>query len=756
MATLKKRSGTVTFVKVMKNNVYEYTLTDKKNQPNKYISYCRRSISHNVVFGYEQKRHSVYGEQNQLKTVEYNGVIKDKKIIEIILLRIVNLQQHVVHMLLKTYGENFFELLLKDSQTIFGILDTYSITKLKDFLQGEQPIVIMLFFTSIDSDIKISTITCNKIIERFQCDTAKIKENVYDLYLKCKMKFEDVDKLALKHFGYEHDSADRLEAILKLLTKTLDTDGTIYTDMIFMKKFCDKYYIIPKTLVNHITYIKIEKEKYFTTCDLYDMEQYVETFCKELIKMDPIPIGNKIELDERLHHRQEEAVKTALLNRVSIISGGPGTGKTHIIKKIMRNTANEDHVILALSGAAVERIKQDRIDIARTIHSYLFSLKTGNEESFSVKKNKDSFDTAFESDDSSDSTDHKSDSTSNKIINIIIDEFSLVCMKLFKKLLLAVEPNIHNIRIILIGDPNQLSSIGSGNLLSDMITSEIIPYTSLTKIHRTNIKPIIKNAKLVLKGLPIEPDDDKFIYKKITSADQVYDILEKLIVKYKLTPHNSCVLSPAATNNMTVTKLNTFLQDVYNPDGKMICTNIKSEIRSGDKLMQTVNNKEDHIYNGSILSIAGYEYDEYVMKRDISYKRTIENGEIMSNNKIDYAITPKRFNINIKCKYTDPDSSSSRIISYNDIKKINNLQLAYSMTVHKSQGSGYETVVGIIHSGMGGRLLYRNMLYTMITRSIKRCIIIGDSSGIRMCSELGTDRITNLFKNYKRGGAKKN
>lgn len=750
MATLKKKSGTITFVKVMKNNVYEYTLTDKKNQSSKYISYCRRSISHNVVFEYEQKRHSVYGEQNQLKTVEYQSVIKDKKIIAEILLRIVNLQQHVVHTLIKTYGANFFELLLKDSHTIFGICDTYTTTKLKDFLQGEQPIVIMLFFSSIDPDIKISLPTCNKIIERFQCDTNKIKENVYDLYLKCKMKFEDVDKLALKYFGYTHDSTERLEAVLKLLTKILNKEGTIYTDINFMKKFCDKYYIIPKTLTQNITYIKIQKEKYFTTCDLYDMEQYVETFCKELIKMDPIPISDKIKLDERLHHRQEEAVKTALLNRVSIISGGPGTGKTHIIKEVMRNTQDQDHVILALSGAAVERIKQDGIDIARTIHSYLFSLIDSKEDS---TPKLDSFDAAFESGDSSDYSNDKSNSKSNKIINIIIDEFSLVCMKLFKKLLVAMESNMNNIRLILIGDPNQLSSIGSGNVLDDMITSEIIPYTSLTKIHRTNIKPIIKNAKLVLEGQPLEPDNDKFIYKKITSTDQVYDILKDLISEYKLTPYNSCVLSPAATNNITVTKLNTFLQDVYNPDGLMICTNIKSEIRFGDKLMQTVNNKEDHIYNGSILSIGGYTYDEYATKRDISYKRSIANGKIMSNNKIDYAITPKRFNINIKCKYTDPDSGSSRIINYDDIKKINNLQLAYSMTIHKSQGSGYETVIAVIHSGMGNRLLYRNMLYTAITRSIKRCIIIADSSGLRMCRELGADRITNLFKNYKRGGS---
>jgi len=748
MSTLKTKSGTITFVKAMKNNVYEYTLTDKKNQTSKYISYCRRSISHKVIFGYEQKKHSVYGEQNQLKSVTYDHIIRDRNLIKLILIQVVKLPTYTADSLIKTYGANFFELLLKDPSVIFENSDNYTIMKLKDFLQGEQPIVIMLFFSSIDPEIKISTTTCNRIISLFQCDTNKIKEHVYDLYLKCKMKFEDVDKLALKHFGYTHDNESRLKAVIKLLTKTLDQNGTIYTDINFMKNFCDTYHIIPKTLAQNMTYIKIKDEKYFTTSDLYDMEQYVESYCKELLDMEPISIDKKIKINPNLHHRQVDAVQTALLNRLSIISGGPGRGKTHIIKEIIKHTKHEDHHIMALSGAAVERIKKDGIDIARTIHSFLYSLK----EAKPVKK-LDSFDTAFESEES-DSDEAILRPNSGQTINIIIDEFSLVCMKLFKKLLIAMESNINNIRLILVGDPNQLSSIGSGNLLYDMISSGMIPCTTLTKIFRTNIKPIIQNSKLVLKGLPLEPDDDTLIYKKITSTDQIFGILKDLITEFKLSPQTSCVLSPAATNGMTVTKLNTFLQSVYNPTGNVICTNIKSEIRAGDRLMQTSNNKEDNIYNGSILSIAHYEYDEYVEKNGVMFKRSVFDGKVESCTKIDYDVTPKRFNIDMKCEYKDPDTGRSRLIQYNDIKKINNLQLAYSMTIHKSQGSGYDTVIIIICSGMGSKLLYRNMLYTAITRSIKRCIVIGDAGGLRQCRELGMARITNLFKNYKRGGVK--
>ena len=136
-----------------------------------------------------------------------------------------------------------------------------------------------------------------------------------------------------------------------------------------------------------------------------------------------------------------------------------------------------------------------------------------------------------------------------------------------------------------------------------MSVSNIIPCVTLTKIFRTDIKPIIINSKLASEGLDLNPDSDKFIIKKITSESQVFDILKDLISKYKLNPLNSCVLSPAATNNITVTKLNTFLQNIYNSKGQIICTNSKSEIRYGDKLMQTTNKKEDNIYNGSILSI---------------------------------------------------------------------------------------------------------------------------------------------------------
>ena len=423
------------------------------------------------------------------------------------------------------------------------------------------------------------------------------------------MKFEDVDKLALKYFGYGPDDEKRLESVLKLLTKILDQNGTVYTDIDFMKKFCDKYRIIPKTLAQNMTYIKIKDEKYFTTNELHGSELYIENFCKELLKMGCIQIKKKkIKTDHQLHHRQTNAILSALLNRLSIISGGPGRGKTHIIKEIIAHTKNEDCHIMALSGAAVERIKADGIDTARTIHSFLYSLKKQQPSSISTL---DAFDTAFESGSEVEAT--MQTNFKGQMINIIIDGL-LVSMALFKRILQAIEPNISNIRLILVGDPNQLSSIGSGNLLYDMISSDIIPFTTLTKNFRTNIKSIIHNSKLARKSLPLEPDDDTLIYKKITSMDQIFPLMQDLISEYDLTPQTSCVLSPAATNGMTVGKLNEFLQELYNPDGHLICTNIKSEIRAGDRLMQTTNNKDDRVYNGSILSIDSYTYDDFIEK----------------------------------------------------------------------------------------------------------------------------------------------
>src|SRR5579863_8338413 len=114
MAHLKKISGILTNVRPMRNNVYEYTLTDKHNKISKYISYCRRSISHQVTLGYEQKTHHIYGEQNQLRTIEYDQIIRDKDLIQLILVQVVKLASYTSSKLIKTYVGNFFELLLKD------------------------------------------------------------------------------------------------------------------------------------------------------------------------------------------------------------------------------------------------------------------------------------------------------------------------------------------------------------------------------------------------------------------------------------------------------------------------------------------------------------------------------------------------------------------------------------------------------------------------------------------------------------------
>lgn len=750
---LKNKKGVITFVKAMKNNVYEYTLMDDNNHTTKFISYSRRSISHNVIFEYEQKKHSVYGEQNQLKTVTYKNMIKDANIIKTILNRIADIPIGDVNLLIGVYGANFFELLLKDPKNIYKDCDEYAIIKLKDFLQGEQPIVISSFFSVIDPEIKISNKTCGAIIERFGCDTNAIKENIYDLHLECKMKFEDVDKLALKHLKYKYNDNARLISLIKVLTKLLNKNGTVYTDINFMKKFCSDNNINPKTLVSYITYIKTDGGKYFTTRELYDMEKYIENYCHELLNKK-IKINTDIKISKNLHHKQETAITNALANPISIICGGPGTGKTHIIKEIMKNTEKEDHVVMALSGAAVERIKKD-IAIARTIKSYLFSLKKTESNNNFVHEVSDNIIFGLESESASQDFVPKTKS-GGKILNVIIDEFSLVSMKLFKKILVSLQPRINNLRIILIGDPNQLPAIGAGNLLYDMASSKIIPCTKLTKIHRTDVESLIANAKLALDGNPLEPDGNKFVYKKITSVDQVYDILEKIITEYKLTPQNSTVLTPSATNNITVTKLNDFLQTVYNPTGHIICTNTKSEIRAGDKLMQTINDKDDNVYNGSILSISDYKYNEYIKKDNSVYKVTIANGKMISRDKVSEKLSSKRFGINITCEYNDPDLGTVRKIKYDTIYKINNLQLAYSMTIHKAQGSGYDTVVIVIHSGMGQWLLCRKMLYTAITRSIKRCIIIADIAGLKQCREVGLVRVTNLFKGYKQGRFKNN
>jgi len=174
-------------------------------------------------------------------------------------------------------------------------------------------------------------------------------------------------------------------------------------------------------------------------------------------------------------------------------------------------------------------------------------------------------------------------------------------------------------------------------------------------------------------------------------------------------------LIPTKKNGICTIEANKNLQHKYNPLGNRIFSNYV--FRTHDKIMHKKNDKKLGIYNGSIL------------------------------------VVDQKRNDRMACKYYEDDSNlygkKTKSITYDDENLLEQIELAYAMTVHKAQGKGYDDVVVVIHSSMGDRLLSRNLLYTAITRAKKRCIILADSAGLQKCSKKRSIRVTNLFKNLE-------
>ena len=389
-----------------------------------------------------------------------------------------------------------------------------------------------------------------------------------------------------------------------------------------------------------------------------------------------------------LDEKQMDAVKEAVRSGLLVITGGPGTGKTTTINTIIKYFELEgmDIFLAAPTGRAAKRMSEMTGYEARTIHRML-EISGGTEGNAGFERNENN---PLETD------------------VIIIDEMSMVDINLIHSLLKAIVPGT---RLILVGDVNQLPSVGAGCVLKDIIDSECFHVVKLTKIFRqASQSDIIVNAHKINRGEEVVLDNKSmdFFFLKRYDADVIISVVIQLI-RQKLpkfvdaTPYDIQVLTPMRKGLLGVERLNRILQEYLNPPDKSKVEHEYGDglFREGDKVMQTKNN---------------YQIEWEVQSK---YGFAIEKGMGIFNG--DMGIVKK---INTYAETVTVEFDEGRIVEY-PFKMLEELELAYAITIHKSQGSEYPAVVIPLLSGPR-MLMNRNLLYTAVTRARKCVTLVGN------------------------------
>ncbi len=435
-------------------------------------------------------------------------------------------------------------------------------------------------------------------------------------------------------------------------------------------------------------YIYFKKDRPFVMLQsYYTAEDYI---ARRLAIMNSLSYDTRINYDEVIDiaeqeneieyaDKQREAINTALSKGFMVLTGGPGTGKTTTLNAIISLYEQQGlkPLICAPTGRAAKRVSDLTGCEAKTIHR-LLGVKGGGEIA------------GFEHNE-------------NNLLEcdaVIIDEMSMVDSLLFEALLRALPINC---KLIMVGDSDQLPSVGAGNVLHDIIESRTVPVIALTEIFRQALESaIVTNAHKIVKGEMPELDNKKdfFFLQRLefdSAAELTVELCETRLPKaYGLDPISGIqVLSPTRKGPLGTVELNKRLQEALNPPSRQK-TELKTFLytfRTGDKVMQT---KNDY---------------------DIEWKKGDERGTGIFNGDIGVIRRLNRLLGEIEIDF------DGRVAVYNT-EMLENVELAYAATVHKSQGSEFDAVILPILGGYD-KLYFRNLLYTAVTRAKKLLVIVG-------------------------------
>ncbi len=649
-----------------------------------------------ILFG-ELVEHPKYGIQFNVKESEKVKPTDKDGIIEFLSSDLFpGVGEKLATKIVDSLGENTINLILEDKNNLLVVPKISSkkvetiYNTLMNYENSHQTIIYLcdIGFNSSEA-LYIYNTYRNKTLDQ-------LNENIYEFATDLDgISFIRIDNIREK-LDIKNDDIRRIKAcILYIMREITYKNGDTYLEFEKIYKEVSKYLDVGILESDFASYLNeldkigkivIDNEKYYLK-EMFASEVNISGRIKELIKSSPkkykkfdiymteIELMNNIKYNDK----QKEAVKVSLSSGITIITGGPGTGKTTIIKAIVElyqalNNLSDTELaseltLLAPTGRAAKRLSESTNMPAMTIHRFLKWHKESN--SFEINEYNKDF---------------------SKFI--IVDEASMIDISLFDSLLKGLT---RDIQLVLVGDYNQLPSVGPGTILKDLIDSKLINTIYLDLLYRQSKKSFI----------PILADDIKNgISDNVLAKVNDYVFLECSRGSIRLSIKNICnqlkdkgvslsnlqLLAPMYKGINGIDNLNHDLQDIFNPSDseKREISIGEFKYRVGDKVIELINMPDENVYNGDI----GYISDIIPASESESRK-----NEIIVNY----------------------DGNFVRYLP----KDFNKIKLAYIVSVHKSQGSEFDVIIMPL-SLEYSKMLYRKLIYTAVTRAKSKLILLGE------------------------------
>ncbi len=694
---------------IFKNESNSWTVMLLKNKSD-YITAVGQTdgleVGDEIELEGDMTTHKVYGEQFKFNTYKKILPKTDSALIQYIADNVDGVGKKTARNIINVFGEDTINTIRFKPIELLNIkgLNEEKIENLSIFFNEEYERWNVINFLT---DFGISVVMASKIYQNLGNDTIDIvKKNPYSLLMFVKtLDFKQVDEIAMK-LGVLPVSEDRIESgIIYSLNSATEFGHTCLKENILIDYAKKVLNVSESDIQNGIIRLElkeklyrqtVEEDEYIFRKSYYLAEENIANYIalksksKNKLTEDYSKYIEKIDKEDNINlsKEQKDAIVAALSNDITIITGGPGTGKTTIIKCIIQilEDINKKYVLCAPTGRAAKRITETTKREAKTIHRLLEITKLDNEDIDML---------------------YNIDIKTLEEEVVIVDEASMIDTIMMNNLIKAFNKNT---KVIFVGDVDQLPSVGPGNVLKDIISSNTVNTVYLKQIYRQSAQSdIILNAHKVNEGKYPEfknNDTDMYFIPTRSIEDTISEISS--LVSYRLETYAKFdklkdlqILTPMKKTSLGTIQLNTMLQEVLNPqsiskDEKSIGERI---FRVGDKVMQIQNN-----------------YDKrFDVKGEA--KQNIEgvyNGDIGYINKID--------NENKELTVIFDDI---REISY-DFDELDQLEHAYATTIHKSQGSEFNYVILPLYTGYP-KLFTRNLLYTAMTRAKKMLIIVGSN-----------------------------
>jgi len=616
-------------------------------------------------------------------------------------------------------GKDTLQIILENPDNLIlipGITKTNIDTLHNKLKEYESSYETVLYLSNLGFSTKDSMLIYNYYKDRVK---EVIEEDIYQLeYSIYELNFKKIDRIALKN-GIEKDSFVRVRAaILYIMEEVSNTYGHsyFYYDEIFqylprvlLVRVSDEVY--KKAMESLIVDIMVvNKEDRYYLKDMWEAETLIVKRFRLLARKEDEVFKN---LEDKLtemenvfgiiyNDDQRQAILDSIRKNFLIITGGPGTGKTTIMKgiielykevhKLSYEKLAERVQLLAPTGRAAKRMSDATLMPASTIHRFLKWQKETNK--FQVNEY------------------HKS-----KAEVVILDESSMVDTLLMASLLRGISANC---KVIMVGDSYQLPSVGPGQVLHDLISSSKLPVIELKELYRQGKDSnILSLAYDVRKG---EVFDDVFnkeedlTFIECSDDDVISNLMDVSSTFKDLSYKNFQILAPMYKTNCGIDMINQRLQVIFNPKNKSKKELVVGDVifREGDKVIELTNMPEENIYNGDIGIIS-------------------------------QIVTQPAKKITI-----DFDGNEVTFTAAN----FNKFRLAYAISIHKAQGSEFDVVVMPIVQGYR-KMLYRKLVYTGITRSKKMLYLIGDKKALRQAvNNTSSDVRRTTIKDFLENGIK--